>query len=152
MKYTTTNEWEHFGFAEAYLSDIQKRNGCFQLTLDNVTIYPENSKNRDIRPMRANELNLKIQDGTVESLIEEGYKVYNADGKLLEQHEDAAVPPQQYNDVLKSFCDGECCLYSLKKENGRYVFEIDASNERTYLLCVSGTRDVEEWERFLSKE
>ena len=87
-----------------------------------------------------------------ENNIEEGYKVYNADGKLLEQHEDAAVPPQQYNDVLKSFCDGECCLYSLKKENGRYVFEIDASNERTYLLCVAGTRDVEEWERFLSKE
>ena len=56
MKYSTGNEWEHFGFAEAYISDIQKINGYFVMTLDNVTIEPENSQNRDIRLMRANGL------------------------------------------------------------------------------------------------
>ncbi len=151
MKYSTTNEWEHFGFAEAYISDIQKISGYFQITLDNVTIYPENSQNRDIRQMRANQMNFKIQDGTVASLIEEGYQVYNADGKLIEQHEDQVIPSERYNEVLKSFCDGECCMDSLKKEGNTYVFEIDASNERTYVLCVTGMRDVEEWNRFLNK-
>ena len=43
MKYRTINEWEHFDFSEAYISDIQKINGCFQMTLDQVVIcrvYP----------------------------------------------------------------------------------------------------------------
>ena len=68
MKYQTTNEWNHFGFQEAYISEIQKVNGGFQFTLDNVTIEPDNSKNRDIRQMRANELYVTIQDAEIERL------------------------------------------------------------------------------------
>lgn len=151
MKYSTANEWEHFEFKEAYISDIQKISGYFQLTLDNVTICPENSMNRDIRQMRANGLNFKIQNGAVDSLTQEGYKVFNADGKLMAQHEDQTIPEERYNEVLKSFCDGECCIFSMKKDGDRYLFEIDASNDRTYELCIKGTRDVEEWNRFLNK-
>lgn len=150
MKYSTGNEWEHFGFAEAYISDIQKINGYFVMTLDNVTIEPENSQNRDIRQMRANGLDFKIQDGQVKSLTEEGYRVYNADGKLMEQHEDQIIPASQHNEVLKSFCDGDSCLYSLKKEGDIYIIEIDAGNERTYELQISGTSDRQEWDRFLN--
>ena len=151
MKYSTANEWEHFGFAEAYISDIQKINGDFLMTLDNVTIHPENSKNRDIRQMRTNGLEFRIRDGEVTDLTEEGFKLYNPDGKLMEVHEDRVIPKEQYNEVLKSFCDGESCLYSLKKEGDVYVFEIDAGNERTYTLKVLGTRDTQEWERFLNQ-
>ena len=82
MKYNTTNELDHFNFSEAYITAIQKRNGYIQLTLDNVTIMPDNSCNRDIREMRTNGLNLKILDGEVALLVQEGYKVYNPDGKL----------------------------------------------------------------------
>lgn len=151
MKYATTNEWNHFSFAEAYISEIQKINGCFQFTLDNVSIHPENSQNRDIREMRANELYFKIQDGEIEQLVEEGYKVYNADGKLMEQYEDRNIQPESYNEVLKSLADGESCIYSLEKAENTYIFTIDASNERTYVLRILGTRDIEEWNRFLNK-
>lgn len=37
-----------------------------------------------------------------------------------------------------------------KKEN-TYVFSIDA-NDRCYEITVSGSGDVEEWDRFLVKE
>lgn len=151
MKYSTTNEWEHFGFEEAYISEIQKINGYLQLTLDQVMIRPENSQNRDIREMRTNGLNFKIQDAEVKRLVEEGYQVYNADGKLMEQYEDQEIQPECYNEILKSFADGESCIYSLEKKENTYIFTIDASSGRTYVLYVSGTCDVEEWNRFFNK-
>lgn len=163
MKYTTTNELAHFGFAEAYISDIQKISGYFQLTLDNVMISPDCSKNRDVREMRANEWNLKIREGTVASIVEEGYKVYNADGKLMEEYEDKPVTADQYNELLKSFTDGECCVISLEVQRlplhvtddsevkNTYLVTIDASNGHAYVLEITGTGDFEEWNRFLNK-
>ncbi len=152
MKYKTTNELEHFDFAESYIAAVQKINSSMQLTLDNVTILPDNSCNRDVRSMRTNGLNLTIQNGRVEMLVEEGYKVYDADGKFIEQHEDKPAVPEQYNDWLKALADDESCIYSLQKLEDRYIFEIDGANERTYVLHISGTRDIEEWDRFLNKE
>ncbi len=151
MKYQTTNEWNHFGFQEAYISEIQKVNGGFQFTLDNVTIEPDNSKNRDIRQMRANELYVTIQDAEIERLVEEGYKVYNANGQLMEQYEDRDIASKNYNEILKSLTDGESCIYALEKKDDVYIFTIDASSERTYVLYMKGTRDIEQWNRFLNK-
>ncbi len=151
MKYQTTNEWNHFGFQEAYISEIQKVNGGFQFTLDNVTIEPDNSKNRDIRQMRANELYVTIQDAEIERLVEEGYKVYNTNGQLMEQYEDRDIASENYNEILKSLTDGESCIYALEKKDDVYIFTIDASSERTYVLYMKGTRDIEQWNRFLNK-
>ena len=152
MKYFTSNELEHFSFSEAYIAAIQKINGYFQLTLDNVTILPDNSCNRDIREMRTNGLNLKIQDGKINLLIQEGYKVYNPDGILVKEYEDKLIEQEEYNHVLKAMEDGASCIYALKKEEYVYTFVIDASDERTYILRVTGAGDIEEWDRFLSKE
>ncbi len=151
MKYRTTNELHHFNFTESYIAQIQKRNGNFQFTLDNVTILPVNSCNRDIRQMRTNGLELKIQDGQVLLLVQEGYQVYDADGKLAHRYEDQPVGPEEYNDTLKSLADGESCIYTVEKTDGNYRFFIDASDGRTYLLAIAGTGDVEEWDRFYSK-
>lgn len=57
----------------------------FEIVFDNVTILPANSCNRDIREMRANELVLKISEPKIEALVEEGYKVYDANGNLKQK-------------------------------------------------------------------
>lgn len=149
MNYRTTDELEHFNFSDAYIGDVQVTSGFFHIILDNVTILPENSCNRDIREMRANQLLLKIEGATIETVVEEGYKVYDANGKLMKICEDVRVEEKDYLSVVKSFVDG--VIYSLEKKQGEYRFTIDGANERTYLLCVSGTSDVEEWDRFLNK-
>lgn len=149
MKYQTTDELRHFSFEDAYIGDVQIATGFFHIVLDNVTILPENSCNRDIREMRANGLLLKIEDSAITSLVQEGYKVYDANGKLLETCEDVTVEDKDYTTVIKTFVDG--VIYSLEKKDGTYCFVIDGADERTYQLNVSGTHDVEEWERFLNK-
>ncbi|WP_075721425.1 subtilin biosynthesis sensor protein SpaK [Roseburia sp. 499] len=148
MKYKTTDEWRNFSFAEAYIGDIQATNGFFHMELDNVTILPENSCNRDIRKMRTNGLVLKLEDFAITSLIEEGYKVFDANGNPMKEVEDVVIAEKDYFSVIKELVEG--VIYSLEKEENTYVFSIDAVNERTYTLEVKASHDIEEWERFLN--
>lgn len=148
MKYKTTDEWQNFSFTEAYIADIQATNGFFHMELDNVTILPENSCNRDIRKMRTNGLLLKLEDFAITSLVEEGYKVFDANGNPMKQVEDVVIAEKEYFSVVKELVEG--VIFSLEKEENTYIFSIDAANERTYTLEVRASHDVEEWERFLN--
>lgn len=154
MKYTTTNEFNQFEFEEAHISDIQIVEGRFYLLLDNVKILPDNSCNRDIRKMRTNELFFKVTNGTMTSLIEEGYKLYDANGKLTREIEDREVVASEYKEITDEFIDG--MVYEVEKtiledkNQVQYRFVIDAANERTYTMIVLGDGDLEEWDRFLN--
>lgn len=154
MKYTTTNEFNQFEFEEAHISDIQIVEGRFYLLLDNVKILPDNSCNRDIRKMRTNELFFKVTNGTMTSLIEEGYKLYDANGKLTREIEDRKVVASEYKEITDEFIDG--MVYEVEKtiledkNQVQYRFVIDAANERTYTMIVLGDGDLEEWDRFLN--
>lgn len=149
MKYTTTDELEHFGFAEAYIGDVQVTGGFFHLVLDNVTILPENSCNRDIRTMRANELLFKLEEAVVCAVTKEGFKVYDANGRLMKTYEDEEIDKKDYLETIKTFVGG--MVYSLKKESDQYEFVIDAPDESTYVLRVLAAHDVESWDRFLNQ-
>ncbi len=146
MKYHTENELQHFKFEGAYLAETCAVNGIFELILDNVKILPQNSCNRDIREMRTNELKLKIREPHIEALIEEGYKVYDADGNLKEQKEDVSIAPENYAAKLKELCG--CEIYSIEQQENIYTISID-TEDHTFLLRVSGSADTEEWDRFL---
>ncbi|MCI9082570.1 MAG: subtilin biosynthesis sensor protein SpaK [Lachnospiraceae bacterium] len=150
MKYMTRDEFEHFDFSEAYIQDIQVMQGLFHFYLDNVTILPENSCNRDIRKMRANNFVMKMEECTVEAIVEEGFQHYDADGKLLHVYEDAQVDPKKHGSVLKSFSEG--MIYSASKQDKEYLFFIDGNDEKTYQLRLRASADVEEWDRFLNRE
>ena len=147
MKYKTTNELAGFDFTEAYIGEIRAMSDTFTIGLDNVKILPENTKNRDIRKMRTNELVLKIRDAKIVDFVEEGYKVYDANGNLKEKKEDRVLAADAYTEEFKKLIG--CVIYTLKKEGDIYEISID-TEDHTYLLRVSGTEDTEEWERFLN--
>lgn len=147
MSYRTTNELDHFDFRESYIAEMQQLRGYFTATLDSVTIQPENSKNRDIRPMRTNNLTLTIPEGQIISFIEEGYQVLDPNGNLSRQVEDRVVTEDAYPETLKELSD--CQIYSIEKKEDSYVFSID-TEDHTYLLTVKGETDTEEWDLFMN--
>ena len=155
MKYYTQDELIHFEYGESCISEIMQMNGCFYLILDNVIILPENSCNRDIRKMRTNDLTLKITEGRIRSFIEEGYKIYDADGRFKKQYEDTEVEPTSYIEVLKSLSGSS--IYSIQrsgesvsgKELCSYEISIDGE-DHTYSIVVEGVHDTEEWNHFFS--
>lgn len=154
MKFTTQDEFSNFTYQDVHIADIQITSGFFCMHLDNVTILPENSCNRDIRKMRANNLILRITEGQVRRLVREGFRTYNADGVLMGQTPDEELSPEAYAQAAEAFVDG--MMYSAERtqtEDGyQYTFVIDASDERTYAMTVCGSGDTQEWDRFLNPE
>lgn len=146
-KYNTTNELNHFDFAEAVIGDIQMTDGMFRAVIDNVKILPENNCNRDIRTMRTNELMLKLDNAEIACLILEGYREYDADGNLKNTYADVTVPPEQYKEKEEVLIEGT--IYELKLADAVYSFVIDGTDERTYTLKVTASGDEESWNRFL---
>lgn len=92
MKYNIKNELSGFDFSQAHIQDIEMTTDRFHLVLDQVMILPENSCNRDIRTMRTNGLLFTIENFAFQSLVEEGFTLYNANGQLTKTVPDRVVP------------------------------------------------------------
>ena len=151
MKYTTTNEFEHFDFLEVHVNDIMFANGVFKIGLDDVKILPENSCNRDIRKMRTNGLILSLSDAEILSFVEEGYRIYDADGNLMREDEDTAIEEADYTETMNYFLDGYAFVIEKSSDN-EYIFVIDGTDEHTYNVVVTADGDSEEWDRFMNSE
>lgn len=147
MSYTVQNELDHFGYNEAVISGMRYMLGNFYLNLQNVLIHPENSVNRDIRDMRTNGFELKIEGATIVSFIEEGYKVYDPEGNLKETVGDKKMEGDDMFAAMESLVD--CTIYSIEKEDKTYIISID-TEDHTYEVRVEGEMDEEHWDRFLS--
>lgn len=153
MKYETDNEFENFDFSETYVKDIEPGNGYFHIWLDNVKILPENSCNRDIRMMRTNNLMFVIHDMKMVSIIHEGVKIYDADGKPAGERPDEVIAEEKHMEVWPLFLEG--CVYSLTKEKGEtnmYTFIVDTTEGETYEIKMKGSGEKEKWDRFLNME
>lgn len=105
MSYKTTDELNHFDFEDACISEMRMGTGTFSLLADNVKILPDNSCNRDIRTMRTNQLCLKISDAVIDAFVEEGYKVYDANGRLIREENDHLIEASDYARFLANWKD-----------------------------------------------
>lgn len=150
MSYRTENEFTHFKFSDVHVSDIMMSFGTFKICLDNVIIKSENSCNRDIRDMRTNGLVLKLEDADIISFVKEGFKTYDADGNLKSITPDEEIEESDYIETFNNFLDGYAFL--IEKENQNYTFVFDGTDERTYTMIISASKDVCEWERFMNIE
>ncbi len=149
MRFSTENELSTFDFTDGYVSAVQMGLGTFCIAIDNVKILETNSKNRDVRTMRTNGLELRIFDAQIEEIIEEGCKVYNADGVLQQELPDQPVPTEDYADLFAQL-EG-AAVYGIKKDAAHYEIGMDGE-EHSYTIRVSGSGDREEWDRFMNLE
>lgn len=147
MGFFTENEIETFDFTESYVAELRFGIGSFCLTADNVKILESNSKNRDIRTMRTNGLILRIAQPQVLAVIEEGCKIYNADGVLQQEIADRVMEPEEYAALCAS-AEG-AAIYGLKKDGQTYELGIDGE-EHAYTIRIQGKSDTQEWERFMN--
>ena len=145
--YKTQDELQNFNFEEAYIDEIRMNLDTFIMTLENVKILPENSCNRDIRLMRTNDITVSFQRAKIKNIVEEGFKRYDADGKLIEEVTDIEIEEEKYTGLLKSF-EGST-IYSIEKNKDEYVVLVDAP-EHLYDISISANQDIEEWERFIN--
>ena len=147
MRFCTENEIETFDFEEAYVGEIRFELGSFYMLLDNVKILESNSCNRDVRTMRTNGMEVRLPEAQILAVIEEGCKIYNADGVLQQEVADQTIAPEEYADLFRAL-EG-AVLYGLKKENMVYQIGIDGE-DHAYTIQVQGSADRESWDRFMN--
>lgn len=147
MKFHTENEMETFDFKESYVEELRFGFGSFYMLLDNVKILSANSCNRDVRTMRTNGLELRISEPQILEVIEEGCKIYNADGLLQQEVPDRTMEASEYGELCKAL-EG-AGVFDIKKEDDRYRILIDGE-EHGYTFLVQGTGDCEDWNRFMN--
>lgn len=148
MGYHTVDELEHFNFAGAEILEIREYRDQLIFELGFVTILPENTCNRDVREMGTSQLTLKLFHVKEIEIILEGYKVFDADGKLKETYEDERMEKKEFSALYQSFAGS--IIYSLDKEGETYIFYLD-TEERTYRFTVRAEGDSQDWERFMNK-
>lgn len=147
MRFSTENELSTFDFTDSYVGALQMGLGTFCAVLDNVKILENNSKNRDVRTMRTNGLRLQIFEAQIAQVIEEGCKVYNADGILQKELPDRQLETEQYPQMFEQL-EG-AAVYGIKKDGTHYEIGIDG-DEHSYTICLLGSSDREEWDRFMN--
>lgn len=152
MKYSTINEFNHFDYNEAVIGDVERMDGFIHLWLDNVFIHPECSVNRDIRRMRCNNMCFKLQDMKILSFVEEGYRYYDANGKLMREDPDHEIDPADYAGRFEAFSEGYVVDFKKDQLGDRFLYTLvaDSNDEHTYCVKMSAIRDFQEWDRFLS--
>lgn len=147
MKYKTIDELGHFRFEKAIVCELTQMNGYFHGIFDAVTILPENTTNRDLFEMGANNLHFTIEDGKISSFIKEGYRRYDANEVLVEEIPDEDVAPEDYNDILKSLREEE--VISFVQEGDDYILSVDTMYH-VYCIHITGVHDKEEWDRYIN--
>ena len=100
MKYKCINKLHQFDFYQASIASIHFYGSTFTMDLDNVTIKADNEHNRDIHDMRANNVLMTFPNTSIVKIIEEGYKVYDANDVLTENIEDQIVPTENYKSFF----------------------------------------------------
>lgn len=152
MKYQSIDALDEFSFGEAAIFDVDYCSSHLKLQLANVTILSSNTHNRDIMDMRTNDLILTFEDPEIVSIIEEGYKVYDANEVLIEEVPDKILSPEEYAALFSSL--PEALIYSIEIfSKGHCVINIDSTEETNgYRIELSFNHSVAEWDRFLKKE
>lgn len=150
MKYTSTNQLEQFSFQDAVIAEVRLQHTTFTLDLDNITILSNNTHNRDIHDMRANNAILTFTEATINKIVAEGYRVYDANNELTESVDDQVIDPKDFSSFFPQLAN--TTIYSIEQTDNKHcVINIDAEYQ-TYLIEVSYDTSLVEWDRFLTKE
>ena len=150
MQYKSVQALNEFSFADAAIASIAYFGGSLTLELDNVTILANNSHNRDIHDMRANNVILTFTEATLLKVVAEGYKVYDANNQLKETIDDTIISPDDYAAFFKERENNT--IYSIASSNDTHcIISIDSEYE-TYLIEADYSQSIVEWDRFLKKE
>ncbi|MCR5793312.1 MAG: hypothetical protein K6G65_09100 [Lachnospiraceae bacterium] len=153
-KYKTTDKIETFDFSDSVISSVVKNLNTLTIYLDNVTILESNEHNREIWDMRSNGVCVEFQNADIDSVIIEGYKLYDANEQLTDIVEDTIVPVSDYNDVFEDLAEAPVfSLKGFKEENTNYfTYEINADGEdNAYCINFHAAHNLVSWDRFLKK-
>ena len=164
MSFESINELDKFTFDDCQITGVEIRDDSLIFTMEALIVGAKNSQNTNYTESYADTTTLILRGMKIDEFMEEGYKLYDAQDKLIDEIDDKVIEEKDYKATLKALVDGymfnaEC----MKMGEGGYTysFEIDMSaiNEdglvdpysTTYQLIVTFEESRVTWERYLNR-
>lgn len=154
MRFETKNNLHLFNFEEVTLKEIEYTDKTFTMVLEALIVKGKNPNNEECVDRFAATSNLRFVNASLEKMVKEGYKYYDANGKLLDEKPDEIVPMVAVDGLLKQMQDVALFdVIALKETEGEYIYQlgIDLNEEDTYWLDIKCESTIVEWERFMNR-
>ena len=165
MAFESVNELDKFIYDDCQVMQIKQEGSELSFMLEALIVGARNSQNSNYTDSYADETKMILSGVVIESMIIEGYNVYDADDNLQKSVEDEVVPSDKIVDILTNL--GEAYLFSVeyleKSENGPFKcrMEIDTGEldragltdpyTATYEIVVKFDKALVTWERYMNK-
>lgn len=160
MVFESLNELEKFSFEDCQIKEVKFVGKDLIFTVEALIVLASNSQNSNYTDSYADETTIVLRNASVENMLEEGYRVYDADDKLLSETPDKEIDTEKALSMLPSFKEA-FLFYAVKADEGIYEFEIDtgeldASGQTdpylpTYLLKIKFSEVSVSWDRYLNR-
>ncbi len=160
MKFQAKNEIQNFSFDDAVIEELKIAGSDIIFSLKGAVVKADNSQNARYQDMACGAIVLQLENAEIMRVIKEGYKYYDADGKLMDEVPNTDVPAVEQSSVIKRCGAGTIFTTVAGEFEGKplYEFGIDVPKQEdeeevdTYWLCIRFENSTASWERYLGPE
>jgi len=153
MKYIAINELAHFQFHDAEIESIDFYDGCMMWKVGAVNATTANTQSKFEKDMCIKSAQITFEDIQIESIIFNGYQVYDHNRNLIESKEPITAKPSEYRGILRETLEGFCYIFSMQElpviETNQYkvCFSIDGG-AGMYDLTIGFSKSIVQWNEF----
>jgi hypothetical protein len=160
MGYKSVDEIEKFRYDDCRISSFKVDGDSVRLELEALIVKSDNSQNTNFTESYAGTVMARFIGGKIISGIKDGFRLYDADEKLIKEVEDVELNEEE----LKSFpklCEGAYLYRVDRAENNddrqHYILSIEFADEEentmgdSYQLDIVFDKAVFEWEHYMNR-
>ena len=150
MKYKSVNDLKTIALKDARLTLAVMSSDQLRLNVEGPVIRGDNPNNNRYEDMYCVLMELLFDQVDVKEFVLQGYKYYDANGKLLETVPDRPLTPQEQRDSL--LFNDNAWVFSLdQNEDGiwRLVYDLEEEGTvNTYEIRFTFKDCIASWDRF----
>lgn len=154
MRFETKDNLRYFNFEEVSIMDVELTKETVTLVLKGLIVKGTNPNNEECVDRFVDIVNMRFLNGAVTGMVKEGFKYYDANGKLLKEKPDEAVVLTDIDRILKQCKDVplyDVVAVSETQDEKKYQIGIDLNEDDTYWIDITCSGTVMEWERFMNR-
>jgi len=154
MKFKSVNEFDTFQFKEAALQSVKLNDTQMTVGIEGAVIRSDNSNNTRFEDMYCAFMELTLDGFSMKRFVEQGYKYYDMDGKLISEVPDRVLEQKEQEAVLNTLSGAY--LFRLEKSQDldgyEMIFDVESDDDdgfaKTYQMDFDFKDSIAGWDRF----
>ena len=162
MKFKSVNELETFSFRDCVIKKLVLDQKRIAMETEALIVDGSNSQNRQFFASYLGEAIITLDNADIEKIVLAGNRVYDPDGRLLEEVDDKTLETEEYGELVEACRDAFLCgIKKISEEDGRQKlmleFEIPSEDDYDFLgikfyeLTAEADSVTVEWDKYMNR-